>query len=80
LIKKSHDTQLSSKEGTGPIEGVQGATGGSNLEQVEVKEKKEEEVGVDVSSIMIAPWEDNQIKQGQAFYDFMDDDSIVIPK
>ena len=60
-----------------------GATGGSNFEisaQKPLEEKKsQDEFGGDISSIMIAPMEMEQIATGQ-FNDFVEDESINLPK
>jgi hypothetical protein len=45
----------------------------------EEKKGNEESFGGDLSSIMIAPMEMDQIKNGQ-FNDFVEDDSISLPK
>lgn len=60
-----------------------GATGGSNFEisaQKQLEEKKsQDEFGGDLSSIIIAPMEIEQIATGQ-FNDFVEDESINLPK
>ena len=60
-----------------------GATGGSNFEisaQNQLEEKKsQDEFGGDLSSIIIAPMEIEQIATGQ-FNDFVEDESINLPK